>query len=744
MSNGEQIAPRILAVDDEEGVIEAYQIAFGGSEAHEIPQLSELKDALFGCTTATPNDEEFDLHCYHQGDEAVEAVRQSVKTRHRFSVALIDMRMPPGIDGVTTAEQIREIDPDINIVIVTGFSDITPSQISERVPPIDKLLYCQKPVQAVELTQLAHSLTAKWAAERSLEATSERLHHLLSSSPAVIYSCDPLGKGAPTFVSENVKTHFGYEPQDFLADPAFWLSKVHPDDVIDAAAKLRHFDGRSESIVEYRFLHKENTYRWISDRARLVLDGNGKPLELVGTWVDITERKEHQEQLQHQALHDALTGLPNRALLMDRLTHSLKVAERDQKPLALLILDLDRFKEINDTLGHDVGDALLCDIAQRMSKELRQSDTIARLGGDEFAALLPAVSDLERAERVVKRIRGALEAPFQVEDLSLDIGFSIGIALYPEHAEQASRLLQCAEVAMYKAKDGSSPSALYDHADDPNSVRQLTISGELRRALETDQLSFHYQPKFDLETQALCGVEALARWQHPTHGFVPPNEFIPLAERSGLIQPFLRWSLESALSQVAKWRSDGFDIGVSVNLSARNLHEKALPDLVETILAANGIPPERLTLELTESAIMVDPTGALEIINRLDKIGVHLSIDDFGTGYSSFAYLTRLPVDELKIDKSFVMKMTESRNDLLIVRATIELAHNLGLKVVAEGIESEEHRVLLRDLSCDIGQGFGLSKPLPVSKLNEQLNSQHFKLVDEQDPTAEAAGRIAS
>jgi len=432
---------------------------------------------------------------------------------------------------------------------------------------------------------------------------------------------------------------------------------------------------------------------------------------------DITDRKAQEERLQYQALHDALTGLPNRTLLIDRMKHAIDMARRQSEPLALLLLDLDRFKEINDTLGHQVGDLLLRDVAKRLMAPLRQTDTIARLGGDEFAVLLPAVTDLARAQRVASRIRRSLDQPFQLESLSLEVGISIGIAMFPDHAEDDDKLLQCADVAMYAAKKAQSDMELYDSCKDQNSVRHLTLSGELRQAIESGQLSFHYQPKLDLTDGQIHQVEALARWNHPKLGFIPPEEFILQAERTGLIQSLILWEFDTALGQIALWRERGLDLGVAINLSAGNLHHETLPGVVAEMLDKWRVEPARLTLEVTESAIMIDPQRAEDVLARLDDIGLRLSIDDFGTGYSSLASLKSMPVDELKIDKSFVIQMTADSNDEAIVRSTIELAHNLGLKVVAEGVESAEHIALLRGLGCDLGQGFFIGEPLPGADL---------------------------
>ena len=489
---------------------------------------------------------------------------------------------------------------------------------------------------------------------------------------------------------------------------------------------LSQHDGGLAGLFKLGYGHREAT-----GRRR---DGSEIPVELaisdtrlgddrvfIAIVRDISERQLRQEQLRHQALHDALTGLPNRTLLIDRLDHALELARRHSEPLALLLLDLDRFKDINDALGHHVGDMVLTDLARRLVQPIRESDTVARLGGDEFAVLLPAISDLDRARSVSERILKSLDRPFEVEGVTLEVSVSIGIAMYPEHAEDTSRLLQCADVAMYDAKRGHKRVSLYDPATDHNTVQHLTLPGELRQAIESDELSFHYQPKIDLRSRRACSVEALVRWHHPEHGVIPPTEFIGQAERTGLIKPLTLWGINTALAQLGEWLGAGLDIGVAVNLSARILQEEGLPDLLTELLGKWKVEPSLLTLEITESAIMIDPERAMEVGGRLAATGVRLSIDDFGTGYSSLAYLKRLPVHELKIDRSFVMQMTENENDAAIVRSTIDLAHNLGLTVVAEGVETERQVELLTRLDCDIAQGFFISHPLPVPELTRWM-----------------------
>lgn len=438
---------------------------------------------------------------------------------------------------------------------------------------------------------------------------------------------------------------------------------------------------------------------------------------------DVTERYAQQKLMEYLALHDNLTGLPNRTLVMDRLDHAIIASRRDGKPLALLLLDLDRFKEINDTLGHAVGDSLLAEVGQILSEPLRESDTVARLGGDEFAILLPSVSGLAQARDIAERVAGTLARPFPVEGITVEVGVSIGVVLYPDHGADASELMRGADVAMYVAKRDHANVAVYDEDKDHHSVRNLSMSGELRQAMDVDDLILFYQPQIDVATGGLVGAEALLRWDHPRHGLVAPEEFIALAEQTGLIRPLTRWVIGKALTQLSAWRERDLNIGLSINLSPRNLHEEGLADSIGELVKKHGLRPELITLELTENAIMTDPERALSAIRNLKACGVRLAIDDFGTGYSSLAYLKAFPVDEIKIDKSFVMNMADDRNDEVIVRSTIDLAHNLGLSVVAEGVESELHLQTLRGLGCDIGQGFHIGRPLCIEEFHQWVEN---------------------
>ncbi len=425
-------------------------------------------------------------------------------------------------------------------------------------------------------------------------------------------------------------------------------------------------------------------------------------------------------QLRHQALHDALTDLPNRTLLHRRAERAL----RGDGFGAMLLIDLDRFKEVNDTLGHDHGDELLIEVASRLQGALRRGDTLARLGGDEFAVLLDGVPDRVAVVELAARLQDALRRPFALRGVAVELEASVGIALYPEHGVTVGALLQRADVAMYDAKRGRRGVATYVEERDPYSADRLGLLAELRRALEHEELVLHYQPKVDLASGAVIGVEALVRWQHPTRGLLPPDEFVPLAERTGAVADLTQWVVDTALAQHRRWRDEGIDLPVAVNLAAANVVDRALPERIAELLAKYDVGGDRLECEISEHTVMGDPLRATEVLARLRALGVRLSLDDFGTGHSSLAYLKRLPLDEVKIDRSFVAGMAEDENDAVIVRSTIDLARNLGLAVVAEGVETAEVMRGLADLCCDTAQGFHVSRPLPPERLTAWLRDQ--------------------
>ncbi len=443
-------------------------------------------------------------------------------------------------------------------------------------------------------------------------------------------------------------------------------------------------------------------------------------------------RRQHQreeETVEYLAYHDALTDLPNRNVFYDRLQQAILTCYREKKPLAMLLLDLNQFKDVNDTFGHLYGDLLLRQIGPRVRKCLRESDTVARMGGDEFAILLPN-TPMEGASLAARKLLKAIEAPFLLKDVTLEVGVSIGIALYPEHGEESDVLFQRADTAMYVTKQAGGGYAVYVPEHEQHSPRRLLLTAKLRRAIEYGELALHYQPQVSLKTNQVIGVEALARWSHPDLGPIPPDQFIPLAEQTGLIRPFTQWVLKTVCHQHEVWQDEGVTLPISVNLSTTNLQEKQLPDQVAELVQTGRVPVGLLEFEVTESMIMVNPMRAMQVLTRLNTIGIPLAIDDFGTGYSSLGYLKRMPVQKLKIDKSFIIDGLEDKGNGngVIVESIINLAHNLGLEVVAEGVEDQHTMDRLAAVGCDAAQGYHIGYPIPPGELTAWLRESHREI----------------
>ncbi len=435
---------------------------------------------------------------------------------------------------------------------------------------------------------------------------------------------------------------------------------------------------------------------------------------------DITERVAMEQQLRYQAHHDSLTGLSNSTSFIEMLEQAVRVAAGHQQALAVLMLDLDRFKDVNDTFGHHGGDLLLQQVGMRLQQVVPESSVVSRLSGDEFAILLQRANE-ERVQALVATIQRTLEEPCRIDGYPVQIDASIGGVLYPTHAKDGLTLLRRADMAMYRAKQAHEGYVLFDEAFEQHTPHRLSLVADLRHAIATGELVLYYQPKVSLRTGSVSGVEALVRWQHPSQGLIPPDEFIPLAEQTGLIKPLTHWMLEEAIGQCGTWLRAGRELGVAVNLSAWDLHDARLPERIAALLERHAVSAPLLSIELTESSVMTDTPRSLDVLAWLFTLGVSISIDDFGTGYSSLAYLKRLPVSELKIDRSFVQQLSASAADATIVQSLVELAHSFGLRVVAEGIEDRAALDMLTAFHCDLAQGYYFSRPLPVERFERWL-----------------------
>ena len=594
--------------------------------------------------------------------------------------------------------------------------------------------FAERDVDALQLLAVvlsaAMSQAAEFAAKREQIDALAQFRAMHDDAPIGILFVDPAGAILET--NPAVADLLGYDALKLLDAPA--ISLVCEEDRAGVEQQVRDLlSGEcGAERMEVRYVHANGDLVWTNLALSLVRDSDSDPQFVIQMIEDISGRKHAEEELrrhaelsEYQALHDALTGLPNRVLFHDRIQQTLLTAEREGGRVAILLMDLDRFKEINDTLGHAAGDEVLKVVAERLHRCVRASDTVARLGGDEFGLLLPKQIDPAEIGHILDKLTQAIEEPIELEGLPLGIESSIGVAFYPDHGREVDELVMHADVAMYSAKQDNRPYSFYERApDQPQDTTRLTLVGELRRAIDEHELVLHYQPKASIGDETIRSVEALVRWQHPERGLVPPDEFVPQAQETGLMKPLTLYVLEEALSQVHRWRESGLDLAVSVNLGTRNLIDTGFPDDVASALERTQVPADRLELEITESTVLEDPFRTKIVLDKLHAMGIRLSIDDFGTGYSSLAYLRQLPVSEIKIDRSFVLNMHQSEDDAVIVRSTVDLGRNLGLEVVAEGVETEEHWRELAALGCEFAQGYFLSRPVPPDELAAWLRER--------------------
>jgi diguanylate cyclase (GGDEF)-like protein/PAS domain S-box-containing protein len=616
-------------------------------------------------------------------------------------------------------------DPDLPLVVVSeaispellvllmraGARDYVPRRDIERLPKVLER----------ELREAA-GRRARRADEQRRREDDERQRALIEEIPALAYVAWADEVGATAYVSPQLRVMTGFSPAEWLADNESWARQIHPEDRERVLAEYRASCASGTAFSsEYRILDKGGRVHWWHDEGRVLTGPDGRARFVRGFVLDVTDRVQAEETIKRMSTHDGLTGLPNRALLQERLTAEIARSRDEGRPLGLLILSLDRFREINNTLGHQNGDLVIQQVARRLGDVLGEAERVARLRGDEFGILLPG-ADARLAQQIAAKVLAALERPFIVERLPIEVVGSVGVSLFPDHGDDAETLLRRADLAVLAAKRETGSCVVYAPECDPYDPGRLVLLGELRQALEANDLLLHYQPKVDIRAHAVVGAEALLRWRHPRRGMVPPDEFIPLAEKSGLIKPLTRWVLKQAVHECRNWTRGGHRLPVAVNLSARNLQDASLVPHVAELLGSEGVGADQLRVELTESAMMSDPQRAAHSLHELRRTGVEMAIDDFGTGYSSLAYLQTLPVSELKIDKTFVIGMgANGDGKATIVRSTSDLGHNLGLKVVAEGVEDERTLELLGSYGCDGAQGYHIARPMAAPDFRRWL-----------------------
>src|SRR5882672_9489130 len=629
-----------------------------------------------------------------------------------------------------TAETARQLAENDRAVLESG----KPRQLYETLSGPDKVRQhwwlLQFPVDAGPgqryIGGMAVDITERKQAEEALRASEER--YALAAQSVNDGLWDWNLKTNEVYYSERWKAMLGCVDEDIGNTPFEWFRRVHPDDLAQVQSLLTdHLEGRTVTFEsEHRMRHKDRGYRWVLSRGLAVRNGSGRAYRMVGAQSDTTQRKLAEEQLIHDALHDALTGLPNRTLFVDRLSHRIKHSRREKDRLfGVLFLDLDRFKLVNDSLGHVAGDELLVETARRLEQAVRPGDTVARLGGDEFAVLLEDVLEPGDAVRVAERIQASLKTPIKLESQEVVCTASIGIAMSQTGYEKAEDVLRDADTAMYRAKsEGRARHEVFDSAMHARAVSLLKIENELRQALEREEFRVFYMPIVSLATGRIDGFEALVRWQHPERGIIPPLDFMGVAEDAGLIIAIDRWVLRRACREVRDWQQkypDGERLTVSVNLSAKQFHHSDLVDIIRGAINESGLPGESLGIEITEGVLIDNTSTAGAMLREMRKLGARIYLDDFGTGYSSLSYLQRFPIDAVKIDRSFVSRLGPKAEGHEIVQAIVTLAHNLGMRVIAEGIESNDQLALLRRLKCGYGQGWLFSKPIPHEEASELL-----------------------
>ena len=579
-----------------------------------------------------------------------------------------------------------------------------------------------------------------------LREANTRYRTLVEQIPAIVYVDLADESMATTYVSPQIEPLLGITPAEYIEDNELWTRHLHPDDR-DAALTAYH-DGRRSGrpfTFEYRLIARDGREVWFRDSAVVVPDETGTPAFIHGVMLDVTDRKLAEEQAVFLAYHDKLTGLPNKAMFEELLELAIARARRHEAAVAVITTDLDDFKLVNDSLGHERGDELIRQLAERLREATRETDLVARQGGDEFLLLL---ADLERgtqagrgdhhadtaiavAEAVAARVRESLNAPFDLDGTEVYVTSSLGIALYPNHAQDARDLVKHADAAMYQSKRVAPGGYALYLDDERDALGKLSLSTRLRKAVELQHWELHYQPVVDLADASMIGVEALLRWNDPTGGLVPPGEFIPLAEEMGLIETIGDWVIEELARQDGRWRAAGLELDLSFNLSPRQLWQPDIATRILSRLSAGDVDPTRVIVEVTESTAMTDPDRTLRILSDLHARGLRIAIDDFGTGYSSLSRLKHMPVDVLKIDRSFVRDVHEDAQAGSMVQAIVQLANGLGMTPLAEGIETAEERSFLVERGCRLAQGFYFCKPVRADEILARHRRANLRVVGE-------------
>lgn len=736
---------RVLIIDDNTEIHKDFRKSLEPFVSDQSKKLSDLDKKLFEKEgTVETEKPTYELSFASQGQQGLECIKKALEEHRPFALAFVDIRMPPGWDGIETIQGIWKIDPWIQIVICTAYSDYSWSETIKKTGGTDNLMIIKKPFDIVEIQQVTYALTKKWKMSQEIKAhvlnlektIKERTRDLEKSVALIRATLESTGDGIfvvdidgniinnnekffqlwniPEHVAKkNNEKDFIEHMQTQLEDPKLFLSKI----------KWLKVNKEEESFDELIFLNKSYIERYSKPYIE-----NGKIIGRIWSYRDITWRKNLQQELLFQATHDKLTNLPNKRLLDDRIRQQIVFSKRKKEKFAILYLDLDNFKAINDSMGHSAGDFVLILITKRITSIVREMDTVARLGGDEFAIIIPEIKGHDEVEILANKILNEARKPFFINKNEFVVTISMGIVFYPNDGDSSEELLKKADSAMYGAKKQNKNSyKFYDVDMTVQAAKSLRLENDLRQALVNQEFELHYQPLVDVFKKKIIGVEALIRWRHPTLGLLMPNDFIKAAEESGLMVAIGEWVIRTACQQNKNWQKQNiYPIKVAVNISSTQFKSPGFESFVENILNETGLDPQYLELELTESIIIEYPELMLDILHKISALGIGLIIDDFGTGYSSLRYLKRYPFTKLKIDQSFVKDIEKNENDYKLVQAIVGISENLKLDVIADGIETQQQLLQVTNAKCNEAQGYFISRPLDSQNATNFLRTYDF------------------
>jgi diguanylate cyclase (GGDEF)-like protein/PAS domain S-box-containing protein len=735
---------RVLVIDDSPSIHQDFRKILGADQDHEA-MLASTEAALFGAAPLARR--AFELDSAYQGQQALAMVSSALAQERPYAMAFIDMRMPPGWDGIETVERLWQVDPQLQVALCTAYSDYSWEEMAERLDLSDRLLILKKPFDAIEIRQLASALTVKWqmtqdaalkmsALEQAVEERTKQLSDaniIVRNSPTILYRL----RGEPSFplmyISHNI-TKFGHDAAQLVASPNWVQELVHPDDqeVLDTAmARVLEKSAQGASI-EFRLLTGAGAYRWVENRYIPVRNKEGRLIEIEGIILDITERKLAEEKIALLARTDGLTGLANRATFIERLGQAFAAAERGAPSFAIFYLDLDHFKEVNDTLGHPVGDLLLQHVSARIGNCTRESDVVARLGGDEFAILQLNMGEPANAGALAEKIQSSLALAYSLNGNEVRISASIGICPYAPGSTGPDAMLTQADLALYRSKEeGRNQYHFHSEDLDQQVLDRVTLANDLKLAIDQDELELYYQPQVELSSGKILGMEALVRWNHPVRGLLAADVFIRIAEKTGTIVALGQWVLKQACRQMRRWRDAGVApplIAINLSLAQIKSGQELVRDVAKAITTW-GLAPSDLEFDVTEATLAQTKWTRNDVLPQLRELGVKIAIDDFGTEYSSFDYLTTYRVNRLKIAQSFIDSASEDPASATTIRAIINFAHELGIGIIAEGVETREQRAqLIATGSTMQAQGFYFSEAVDSTRAGELLRRGRIAL----------------